>query len=991
MCGVGRRGEGLQPTAHAARRPAGGRPRSPSPRACAPPPHQPLVYLLSSLSDDDLPLSDSGASGEEVHDDAAAEAGYGQPPPSDDDAEYGDADTEGYATTEGYETAGASADLESSHDARADEAAAAAATAAAAARAAADDVAAAVAPAEVASLVGGPFRRVAEMAAPAPAPPPPPSTAPATSAWASGALPWLPRRPAPAAAAEGAAAPPAAAPPAGGLNSLPPRPGAAAPAAPPAAPAAPRAAAGGLGALPPRPAAAAAAEPAAPPAPPAPAPDSPAPRPPPAATALAPPPAAPTPLAPNNDTEAVAAQRAKVRGMIVLLFRLCARLGQSPQAPIVRNTLNKLAMAERVRLPGGGALDVAGAVAAAAAAEAAPGGDGALPLSCTILVLGPAGAGKTALIQALLREPGAPPPPSPPPTDKVAILSGTVAGCAISFIDSPGLLRGASAVGHNARVLRGVRAAQAKHRPSIVLYVDRMDAVTRNGGDAPLHKAVADGLGRAVWFNTILVLTHAAAAPPDGADGPLPPDAFSQNRMHLLQQSVRAAAGDGRLFNPAALVDMHPACQTDENGDALLPSGIPWRPSLILWCLASKLMADAEDVLNVAGAKGGGAAAGAPGGDSAQDRIMAMLRGQKLPPIPHLLSMLNQGKPPVAKPDAERDVLSLAAIKRVKSESRRREEMARRRAALQAKREEARVEGAGAAVPLYADDPPLAPTFDPPAAPHRYRTLDAQGAWITRPFVEPTALDHDDGIDGVQAEKNFMLRRRGAALDGVPARAFGLVQKDRSKCSVQAEAEASLHHGGADGPVTSVGVDAFTHQRDVVYTARCESRASLGARARGAVAVSASRLVDGGGAPTTGPIALGAKLEQRVALGRDLEAGATVGAMTTKTRVGGRETATAGNAEVKLAPGGAGRAQLVAGGSFMRFRKDLALGGNLGAQWYATPETTVASKATLNNKGAGGLTLRVTSHDVPALGLSLLVPVLGSIIARIRGTDDGLA
>ena len=83
--------------------------------------------------------------------------------------------------------------------------------------------------------------------------------------------------------------------------------------------------------------------------------------------------------------------------------------------------------------------------------------------------------------------------------------------------------------------------------------------------------------------------------------------------------------------------------------------------------------------------------------------------------------------------------------------------------------------------------------------------------------------------------------------------------------------------------------------------------------------------------------------------------------------------------------------ELVAGGSFMRFRKDLALGGNLGAQWYATPETTVASKATLNNKGAGGLTLRVTSHDVPALGLSLLVPVLGSIIARIRGTDDGLA
>ena len=153
-----------------------------------------------------------------------------------------------------------------------------------------------------------------------------------------------------------------------------------------------------------------------------------------------------------------------------------------------------------------------------------------------------------------------------------------------------------------------------------------------------------------------------------------------------------------------------------------------------------------------------------------------------------------------------------------------------------------------------------------------------------------------------------------------------------------------------------------------------------------AVGVSAARLVDGGGAPTTGPIALGAKIEQRVGVTRDVDAGVTLGAMTTKTRVGGRETATAGNAELKLAPGGPGRGtQLVAGGSFMRFRKDVALGGNVGAQWNATPETTVAAKATLNNKGAGGVTLRATSHDVPSLGLALLVPALGSLLNRIKG------
>ena len=453
--------------------------------------------------------------------------------------------------------------------------------------------------------------------------------------------------------------------------------------------------------------------------------------------------------------------------------------------------------------------------------------------------------------------------------------------------------------------------------------------------------------------------------------------------MHLLQQAVRTAAGDGRLFNPAALVDSHPRCRVNADGDALLPSGTPWRPSLVLWCLASKLLADTEEVLAVN--KKGGAAP--PGAESAQDRIMAMFRGQKLPPIPHLLSVLNQGKAPVPKPDAERDILSLAAIKKLPSEARRRDEMAKRHALAVQKREEARVEGAGSSVPLYADDPPLAPSFDPPVAPHRYRTMDAAGCWITRPYIELTAADHDDGIDGLQAEKNFVLRRRGALLDGVPARVFGLFQKDRDKRAVQAEAEASLHHGGGDGgAVTTVGVDAFTHQRDVVYTARAETKAAITPRARAAVGVSAARLVDGGGAPTTGPIALGAKIEQRVGVTRDVDAGVTLGAMTTKTRVGGRETATAGNAELKLAPGGPGRGtQLVAGGSFMRFRKDVALGGNVGAQWNATPETTVAAKATLNNKGAGGVTLRVTSHDVPSLGLALLVPALGSLLNRIKG------
>lgn len=778
--------------------------------------------------------------------------------------------------------------------------------------------------------------------------------------------------------------------------------------------------------------------------------------------------------------------------MVVLLFRLCLRLRQPPAAPIARNTLSKLAMAERIRLgsaPAGGALDPQAAAVEAEKLEAARDGAGAreeLPLNCTVLVLGPAGAGKTAMIRGLLREPRAAvvadgggggaeedgagavsaasslPPCSP--TKSVAVVSGKVAGCTLNFIDTPGLLRGPDGIRHNLRVLKAVRAAQAKHRPTIVLYVDRMDTPPRGGGaaDAAMLKAVSDALGRAVWFNTILVLTHAAAAPPDGDNGtPLPHDAFSQNRMHLLQQGVRAAAGDGRLFNPAALVDCHPRCRVDpETGDALLPSGAAWRPSLVMWCLASKLLADAEDVLHVGADKkkrGGGANSA---GESMQERIAAMMRGSRLPPIPHLLSKLNKGKSPVAKPDEDADVLPLAAIRKLRSPEQRTEELRRRRELVSKRREELGREGAGGGCPLYSPEPPLGPSFDEvPEHAHRYRDYDDAGSWITRPFVEPTPLDHDDGIDGVQAERTTMLRRRSALIDGVPVRVFGQFQKDKEKTTVHAEAEATLTHrlaegilmdeavaaaakekkrqkklkklsearkrkggkGGSGGDIddfapstpdgsstsssiprtpllgtvtTTVGVEGMTFQRDMLYTARAETKTNVPGlpAARAAVGVSASRLVEGGGAPTgQGPIAYGAKVDTRMGILQGaVDAGATLGAMTTATARGGRETATAGSTELNFASSSGG--QYTIGGSFMNFRKDLGLQGNLGTQWEPTMRTVVAANATLNNKGAGSVTLRVTSNDKPRLGLVFLAPVLGSLwnaVASRRAAAGG--
>jgi hypothetical protein len=80
-------------------------------------------------------------------------------------------------------------------------------------------------------------------------------------------------------------------------------------------------------------------------------------------------------------------------------------------------------------------------------------------------------------------------------------------------------------------------------------------------------------------------------------------------------------------------------------------------------------------------------------------------------------------------------------------------------------------------------------------------------------------------------------------------------------------------------------------------------------------------------------------------------------------------------------------AQIIAGSSFMNFRNDMAIAGNLALQLQPTPETQVVSRCSLNSKSAGSVTLRVQSHDYPKLGYSLLVPVAGAIIGRLRGGE----
>ena len=68
----------------------------------------------------------------------------------------------------------------------------------------------------------------------------------------------------------------------------------------------------------------------------------------------------------------------------------------------------------------------------------------------------------------------------------------------------------------------------------------------RDQGDIPVLRAITNAVGAALWFNCILVLTHAAAAPPDSSNGPIPYDTYVNQRTHLLQQTIRCGPTTAR-------------------------------------------------------------------------------------------------------------------------------------------------------------------------------------------------------------------------------------------------------------------------------------------------------------------------------------------------------------------------------------------------------------------------------------------------------------
>ena len=344
----------------------------------------------------------------------------------------------------------------------------------------------------------------------------------------------------------------------------------------------------------------------------------------------------------NGETAEGNETREKLQNIRVKFLRLAHRLGQSPQNVVVAQVLYRLGLAESLR--GGSAPNRTGAFSfdranSLAEEQEAANQDEELDFACTILVLGKTGVGKSATINSIFDDRKSATSAFKPSTTKVQEIVGTVHGIKVRVIDTPGLLPSVADQQHNERIMGQVKKHIKKQSPDIVLYFDRLDMQSRDYGDLPLLRTITDLFGASVWFNAIVVLTHASSAPPDGPNGvPLSYEMFVAQRSHVVQQTIRQAAGDMRLMNPVSLVENHPACRTNRAGQRVLPNGQIWKPQLLLLCFASKILAEANSLLKLQET----ATPGRPFGQRS-----------RVPPLPFLLSSLLQSRAQLKLPDEQ--------------------------------------------------------------------------------------------------------------------------------------------------------------------------------------------------------------------------------------------------------------------------------------------------------------------------------------------------
>nr|KYP58098.1 hypothetical protein KK1_004389 [Cajanus cajan] len=154
-----------------------------------------------------------------------------------------------------------------------------------------------------------------------------------------------------------------------------------------------------------------------------------------------------------------------------------------------------------------------------------------------------------------------------PATTSVKEVSGTIDGIMIRILDTPGLKSHMKEQAYNRKILSSVKRYMKKFPPDVILYVDRVDAQTRDLNDLP-------------------ILNY---------------EVFVAQKSYLVQQSITQAVRDlcqlsPNFMFPVALVENHPLCGKNKSGDCVLSNGLRWRSQLLALCSSLKILSDLSTV-----------------------------------------------------------------------------------------------------------------------------------------------------------------------------------------------------------------------------------------------------------------------------------------------------------------------------------------------------------------------------------------------------------
>ncbi|XP_058083172.1 translocase of chloroplast 108, chloroplastic [Magnolia sinica] len=709
----------------------------------------------------------------------------------------------------------------------------------------------------------------------------------------------------------------------------------------------------------------------------------------------------------NNMDEEEKKLHEKIQQIRVKFLRLVQRLGHAPEDTVAEQVLYRLDFAEglkRGRQTNRFSLESARKTAM----QLETAGKDDLNFSCNILILGKIGVGKSATVNSIFGEVKTPISAFEPATSGVKEIIGTVDGVKIRIIDTPGLRASVMDQNSNRKILSSIKKFMKKCPPDIVLYIDRLDTQTRDFNDLPLLRSISSVLGPSIWLNAIVALTHAASAPPDGPNGsPLSYEVFVAQRSHIVQHSIRQAAGDMRLMNPVALAENHPSCRRNREGERVLPNGQNWRPQLLLLCYSSKILSEANSLLKL------------------QDQSAGKLFGFRIrsPPLPFLLSSLLQSR---AHPKLSNDMggesvdsdidlddlsdsdreeeedeydqlppfkpLKKAQIAKLSKEQKKayfdeydyrvkllqkkqwKEELQRLRESKKRGKDGRddfgygdmgedydQENGSPAAVPVPLPDMALPPSFDGDNPAYRYRFLEPTSQLLARPVLDTHGWDHDCGYDGVSLEESL------AIIGQFPAAVSVQITKDKKEFNIHLDSSVSAKHG--ENGSTMAGFDIQSVGKQLAYILRGETKFRNFKKNKTTAGASITFLGEN--------VATGLKIEDQISIGKRVNLVASTGAVRAQGDV-----AYGANLEARLRDKDfpIGQDQSTLGLSLMRWRGDLALGANLQSQFSIGRNSKMAVRVGLNNKLSGQITVRTSSSEQLQIALMGIIPIAAAVI-----------